>query len=367
MSLLDGSSFSRSFSFLALDFGVLENDPYRSRNTIASAQNAYNRGFHKNSQHVCDVGEGAVFKVSLRKSNVNGRLYAFKSAKKTACYTKGKSGSSAIGVFPVLREIQVVSHDVAKSHPNIVDVIGWDWSETRTPIVFVEYAELGSLKDFLQAQGSSLKPYEKSQLCLDIACGLNALHCIDIAHGDVKLANTLVFTEDHGAYKAKISDFSHSIFGLSSRRKSTYPGSHLYNAPEIRKRESMVFSDRLPRCETFSFGLLVWEVLKNGLPFFEEEWLCRTSTSASSSSLTTHEASLESLGKNGVLDKAKQFLSCSDVSMKDQPTFYHVFCMTLMDNPDLRADMQNVAMRLDEWDESVLHSSFVYNLLYVYF
>jgi serine/threonine protein kinase len=366
MSFLDGSSFSASFTFLALDFGALDNDPYRSRNTIANAQNAYNRGLFSKSNLVKDLGAGAVFQVTLRKSKTTPELYAVKTAHTADARGSSRTSSTATGVFPVLREIQVVSHAVAKIHPNILDVIGWDWGTQRIPVVFVEYAELGTLKDFLPIHGSGLSAHQKRKLCLDVACGLNALHSIDIAHGDVKLTNTLVFGNPKAGYVAKVSDFSHSILGLSTRRKCTYPGSALYNAPEIRNRNDIVLSDRIPRCETFSFGLLVWEVVKNGSHFFDTDWISQTSSSLSSVRSHDHESleslgssgfldlakgSIESMGPDGLLNKAQCFLSKSRMSPYDWPIFHQVFGMTLKDRPDRRKDMQSVAMALDTYDE----------------
>ncbi|PVH98969.1 hypothetical protein DM02DRAFT_656852 [Periconia macrospinosa] len=372
MSFLDGSSFSASFSFIGLDFGALDNDPYRSRNTVASAQNAYKRGVYSESTEIKDLGSGAVFQVTLRQANATGELYAVKTALAAEPNATSKTSSANTGVFAVLREIQVVSNVVAETHPNILNVIGWDWSRSRIPVVFVEYAELGTLKDWLPTNGPSLQSYEKRKICLDVACGLNALHSIDIAHGDVKLANTLVFPNTKGGVTVKLSDFSHAIFGLSTKRKSAYPGSRLYNAPEIRNPESIVLSDRLPRSETFSFGLLVWEVLKNGTHFFERGWIGSSSTGTSSAEtlgsgldslsndtiLSMAQDSIESWGYDGLMARAQSFSGVCDLARQESTTFYHVFTITLRDRADLRRDMQTVAMALDTFDEGrILHYS----------
>ncbi|KAL3485206.1 hypothetical protein BJX62DRAFT_42562 [Aspergillus germanicus] len=149
---------------------------------------------------------------------------------------------------------------------------------------------------------------------------------------------------------ARISDFSHSVFGLSTKRKSTYPGSSRYNAPEIRGRETIILSDQLALCEVFSFGLLVWEILKDGRPFFD-------GLDGSSSITTGTEAKedcFDYLGLDGLLQKALSFLPFAGLPRDDTSMFYHMFQITLRDRAEARSDMQVVAMALDPWDEYFL-------------
>ncbi|KAL2819714.1 kinase-like domain-containing protein [Aspergillus granulosus] len=351
MSFLDAASFSKSWSFLPIDFGALNNDPYRSRNTISNAQNAYIRGLYKDSRHVQNLGEGSVFKVTLRQATKGCQLYALKTAKLDGRSALGKKGetkkSSAGGVFSALKEIQVVSNVILRAHPNIVNILGWDWSQEQIPVIFVEYAEKGSLRDYLQFNGAAVSPSLKRQFARDIACGLNALHAVDIAHGDVKLLNTLVFVDVKKGLIARISDFSHSVFGLSTKRKSTYPGSSRYNAPEIRGRETIILSDQLALCEVFSFGLLVWEILKGGRPFFDG----LDGGSSFTTGTEVKEDCFDYLGLDGLLQKALNFLPYAGLPRNDTAIFYHMFQITLRDRAEARSDMQVVAMALDPWDE----------------
>jgi serine/threonine protein kinase len=208
MSFLDADSFTRSWSFLPI-FNELDDDPHRSRNTIAHAQQAYQRSLFRESKFQRSLGEGAVFTVSLYLHNTRGQLYAVKKAKlghSDKSSNSGKKNSSA-GIFAAFKEIQVASHAQLKRHPNVVDSIGWDWADDQAPVVFLEYSAPGSLQQFLLSS-TKVGPGVRRNLALDIASGLHGLHSADVAHGDVKLANTLVFPDPCRGWKAKISDFS---------------------------------------------------------------------------------------------------------------------------------------------------------------
>ena len=351
MSFLDANSFTRSWSFLPI-FNELDDDPYRSRNTIAHAQQAYQRNLFRESTLVRCLGEGAVFKVSLYSHNIRGQLYAVKKAKlgqNDKSSSSGKKNGPA-GIFAAFKEIQVVSHAELKRHPNVVDIIGWDWADDQAPVIFVEYSAPGSLQQFLLSS-NKIEPGVRRNLALDIACGLHGLHSADVAHGDVKLANTLVFPDYCRGWKAKISDFSHAIFGISLRRRSSYPGSGLYNAPEVRKRDAIIISDRLPCCETYSFGLLVWEILLQGKPFSTCLQHYKPAEPVESSEANFY---LEHPKEKELLSVALNSISyAQELSITERATFHQVLSMTLKDQPGRRHDMQLVTSALDHTDRLV--------------
>lgn len=150
-----------------------------------------------------------------------------------------------------------------------------------------------------------------------------------------------------------MSDFSHAVFGVSTKRKSTYPGSGLYNAPEIRRRDAVITSDLLPFCETFSFGLLVWELLMDGESFFDRGWLSHlTSVCPSSPSTDSPRIRfLERLPRNSLLDKALAYLhSCTSLLPIPRSVFALVFEHSLKDHSSLRSDMSEIAAMLDVED-----------------
>jgi serine/threonine protein kinase len=261
------------------------------------------------------------------------------------------------GIFSALREIQVNFHDALKRHENIVEIMGWDWSEKRVPVILTEYAENGTLREFVHRHCSATKEHSwyelKRNFALDIASGLCALHASDVAHGDVKLENTLVFPHPERGWHTKVSDFSHAVFGISTKRKSTYPGSGLYNAPEIRRRSAVITSDLLPRCETFSYGLLLWELVKDGQSFFDMNWMHMRSDAQPSSPMLegSRIACLERLPPDALLDRALAFLgTCSTIPAPGRSLFALVFEQSLKDRSPRRSDMSTIATMLDQQD-----------------
>lgn len=358
-SLLDSRSLEQTWSFLDLPSSgtsTIDEDPNQSK-TAAQSQQAHCKHLYRQLVLIKQVGEGAVFQVGLYKHR-DGRQFAVKHAKLGGKRRDG-GNNPAGGIFSALREIQVNFQDALKRHENIVEILGWDWSEKRVPVILTEYAENGTLRDFVQAHSTAMRSRSQSWdtlrrgFALDVAAGLSALHASDIAHGDVKLENTLVFTHPKRQWCAKVSDFSHAVFGISTKRKSTYPGSGLYNAPEIRRRSAVITSDLLPRCETFSYGLLVWELVKDGECFFDTNWSRVLNATEISNSILegSRIQCLESLPPNALLDHALAFLgTCSSIPPLGRSLFALVFEHCLKDRSPRRSDMSTIATMLDYED-----------------
>ena len=324
-------------------------------------QRKYLRNFYRDLEYKEDIGLGAVFRVGRYVNKSNKRQYAVKHAIRSAM-SRATGNRPSGGIFHALQEIRVTSHEALARHENIVRIFGWDVSIRREPVIIAEYASHGTLRNFLRADKLS-----KERLCswnlkrnfaLDVAAGLSAIHAADIAHGDIKLDNTLVFPHpkiDRKWY-AKVSDFSHSVLGISTKRITSYPGSGVYNAPGIRKREDHTTSDLLPSCETFSFGLLVWELLKDGESFLESGWLGqsgipRTSDDPHSISKDMKIAWLETLPRNNLLDRAMAFLgTLTTMPRMTSSSFSLVFEHCLRDRSGMRAAMSTITSMLDYED-----------------
>lgn len=175
-------------------------------------------------------------------------------------------------------EVRALSHPPLVNHPNIVKLLGYGWSVSQgisLPFVVVEYAELGTLDAYLRNSSLHLLE-EKLQLSHDVACGLNALHACKIIHGDVKMANVLLYENHHASRPiAKLSDFGHAVLWSATRLyEPLYGGTHLFNAPEVFAQDfEPIAAETMPKCDVYSYGLLLWGVLKDGLSYFENSWL----------------------------------------------------------------------------------------------
>lgn len=118
----------------------------------------------------------------------------------------------------VVMEIQVMKHPPLNAHPNVPSVLGYGWNtlnNTILPFIVVEYAGLGTLREYIKGHGLRPESHLRDLEILlgDVVSGLSALHTCGIVHGDVKLDNVLVVpTRDSPAQAiAKIADFGHAI------------------------------------------------------------------------------------------------------------------------------------------------------------
>jgi serine/threonine protein kinase len=247
-------------------------------------------------------------------------------------------------------EVRVISNVILRYHDNSIGIEQCDWGEDQIPTFITFYAEQGTVKDFLQRNHAVFLP-QKRNFAIDIASGLHTLHASDIAHGDINLTNTLVFPHpsNDGSWIAKVSNFACSIFGLSSQNQTLYPGASLYGAPEVRHQHSYIPSDQVIQCESFSYGLLVWEIIKDGENYFDPSWVEEGSDTDKAS---RQEEYLASLPVDGLLGHASSFL-CSRYRLSnslDVNLFYHVLELTLRDIPSSRKDLATIALALDYCD-----------------
>ncbi|KAF5589969.1 serine threonine kinase [Fusarium pseudocircinatum] len=191
------------------------------------------------------------------------------------------------GFEQVVQELRILGHKRVRSHDNIVSLEGFCLDEVNgvPSLAFViEYSHLGTLREFLIQNNNALSLDELFNLALQGARGLDALHKLLVCHGDVKIDNALVFesstkTNGKDCWVVKVSDFGQSI--IASRddpagRVPCRPGTRLREAPEIRRGQA--FQDpgydiqAALKTDVFSFGLFVWEVMKNGQGYFDPAW-----------------------------------------------------------------------------------------------
>lgn len=147
-------------------------------------------------------------------------------------------------------------------HPNIVQVLG---GCIHPPDMFIVEELLDSSLDSSIHRRSSPMPVEEVvKICLDIVKGLEHLHP-NVIHRDLKPANILL----DKAGVAKISDF-----GLARCKYKTYlstrqpdAGTLAYMAPECFNPE---IGRLTPKCDVFSFGVILWELLARKRPWENE-------------------------------------------------------------------------------------------------
>ncbi|KAK8001832.1 hypothetical protein PG991_014054 [Apiospora marii] len=280
-----------------------------------------------------------------------------------------RSGASApfdVHFSQLTLELRILAHERLRLHPYIVDVRGLYLDGRSAELVslalVLEYSDFGNLAHFLahrREEGSELPMTDKIELLSQVCCGLNALHELRICHGDVKTQNVLVF-ENQGALVAKVSDFGSSVVSDSSDGSAlvTRPGgTPLLTAPEIRNAyasnsTSFTIDDAL-RTDVYSFGLLVWEVLKNGDSYFGAAWLAM-SEDDEATSVEVKEDFLRDLEHDALVSLGIEYLRILGLESVLYEKIKAVFGSTLQYNPSKRSRIPDICKILD--DDAARHS-----------
>ena len=181
-------------------------------------------------------------------------------------------------------EIRRLCDDSFRRHPNIVELIGWgidlDALEDRSksmpllPLLILEKAQK-DLDQFIKSTDYDHASFDDlCSIALHIGQGLGAVHAANIAHGDMKPANVLMFPHTEGgrvAWVAKLCDFGSAAIEAKGKKKSTFQirGTRNFWPPEYWIAENSVSPcspESLRACDIFSFGLIVWNIF-SGMPF----------------------------------------------------------------------------------------------------
>jgi len=130
------------------------------------------------------------------------------------------------------------------------------------PALVLEYMSGGSLFDLLHNSKQELLPIMLSRMALEVASGVSYLHDHAVIHRDVKSANVLLDEHMH----AKVSDFGISTnFGPEHTAET---GTYRSMAPEVITHQAYDH-----HCDVFSFGILVWEMCHQEIPFGRDSGL----------------------------------------------------------------------------------------------
>ena len=176
----------------------------------------------------------------------------------------------------VCLEILALTHPPLRDHPNIIGLLGLTWTTEREtslePALIVELAEYGSLDKYLHSR--SLDRAAQAKICVGVAEGLDILHQCAIIHGDVKCENVLVVRGANDSVIPKLADFGFSLVLPKAQLGTKLIGTPRWNAPEISNGNfDRIMQDpsRLRLLDIYSYGLLVWRVLKDGQDPFNDQ------------------------------------------------------------------------------------------------
>ena len=198
--------------------------------------------------------------------------------------SKGRFQGQAVAVKQIHRWIlqQVYALDEFKreigimasiQHPNLVRFIAAVFDDRvdqllDSPLLVLELLHT-NLRDAYKKY--DLSPSKSVPIFRDVAYGLHYLHehSEPIIHRDVSAPNVLLESLPGDMWRAKLSDFGSANF--LKRAKTLGVGAIVYTAPEMFPREGP--SAPMPRpttkCDVFSYGIVVVEVITKAMPTTE--------------------------------------------------------------------------------------------------
>ncbi|KAF0463371.1 kinase-like protein [Gigaspora margarita] len=150
-----------------------------------------------------------------------------------------------------------------KCKSNIIEFFGLSHDPERKQYIFVmQYANNGTLKNYLCINKDTLELSNKISICISIIEGLKFLHDNDIVHRDLHSNNVLIHNEN-----ALLADFGLSKSLLESAKTSKVRGVQSYVDP-ILLSGRLNYTDKYEKpSDIYSFGVLMWETYTCRSPF----------------------------------------------------------------------------------------------------
>ncbi|KAJ8539586.1 hypothetical protein K7X08_013838 [Anisodus acutangulus] len=142
-------------------------------------------------------------------------------------------------------------------HKNVVQFIG---ACTKPPhlCIITEFMSGGSLYDFLHKKKSFFRLPSLLKVAIDVSKGMSYLHQNKIIHRDLKTANLLMDENQ----VVKVADFGVARVEVQSGVMTAETGTYRWMAPEVIGHRPY---DR--KADVFSFGIVLWELLTEKLPY----------------------------------------------------------------------------------------------------
>ena len=160
------------------------------------------------------------------------------------------------------KEARVVSK---LSHPNTVSVFDYGQSDEALYLV-MELLEGQALKEFLKTRGP-LPPSVAVHLITQILRSLHQAHQVGIVHRDIKPANIFVLNINGDTQFAKVLDFGVAKLIQTSTEETVTQAGGIIGTPKYMAPEQAQSMEVDHRCDLYSVGILLFEMLAGCAPF----------------------------------------------------------------------------------------------------
>jgi serine/threonine protein kinase len=199
------------------------------------------------------LGEGGTARVYLARDEGTGRPVAVKRLHPELANT------------PHLRDRLLAEADIVRSvrHDHVVNVLDVV-SEPDGESYFIMEHLAGEPLSARIAREGALPLSDALIIAVQVAGALHAIHRRGIIHRDLKTENVLVSLDQRGRLRAKLIDFGVAEV-LGDDGSLVSPG--VVGTPESMAPEQAVGRAVDLRCDIYSFGVLLYEMVTGGAPF----------------------------------------------------------------------------------------------------
>lgn len=153
-------------------------------------------------------------------------------------------------------------------HPNIVNVIDWNVTESGLPYLVMELLQGEDLSQLLRREGA-LPLTLAIHLFAQVAAALEVAHSHGIVHRDIKPSNVFLCQSGPVAHFVKVLDFGIAKHVLSTASLLTQErsllGTPAYMSPEQARGENHVIDERT---DQFALALILYEMLTGKSAFY---------------------------------------------------------------------------------------------------
>lgn len=152
------------------------------------------------------------------------------------------------------------------SHPAIVQVLDFGATASGEPFMVMEYINGISLDKYVEQHGT-LPHTAASAVIRFLSDGLTVAHENGVFHRDLKPSNVLIGKTGANQFEVKLIDFGLSHMTATTRDRTQFQGRSLVGSPLYMSPDQAGDRPYDARCEIYSLGCILYELLTGGPPF----------------------------------------------------------------------------------------------------